>query len=150
MTESTATFEALESELRQATERLEDASVPLEERLTLHARAASLHQQLEAALDRARRALEQPVETGEAGDERYEKLRDRLAETVTELEKADLPLARVVKLHRRARQLAARCETILKAAQQRVEATSGKRVEPEDAWGVPATEPDADEDPLPF
>ncbi len=123
-----ATFEALEAELEAATRRLEDASVPLEERLELHARAASMHRRLEATLEAARKAT---AETGadaasgsrpggEEAAEPYEKVRNRLAAVVSALEADDLPLARVIELHREAQRLAARCEAILDGAQEAV------------------------------
>ena len=123
------TFESLEAELEQVTRRLEDASVPLEERLKLHARAVSMHGRLEAIVDAARKAT---AETGkdaapEGGDaaEPYEKVRDRLGAVVNALEADDLPLARLVELHREAQRLAARCEAILDGAQEAIRQAAG-------------------------
>lgn len=149
-------FETLEAELRKATDRLEDASVPLEERLRLHTHAAGIQKKLEAALERASRTLAEPVEEGAApDDEPYETLRDRLAETVATLEDEELPLVRVVELHRRARELAARCEAKLNLAQERVDQTLGpgeagsRPVEP-DPWSDSGDQADANNDPAPF
>ena len=123
-----ATFESLEAQLEQVTRRLEDASVPLEERLRLHARAASMHGRLEAIVEAARKATAEPGEDaapkGETAAEPYEKVRDRLAAVVNALEADDLPLARVVELHGEAQRLAARCETILDGAQEAVAAAA--------------------------
>ena len=139
-----ATFESLEAELERATRKLEDASVPLEERLELHARAASMHGRLEAIVEAARKAT---AETGQdaAGSrpgaenaaEPYEKVRDRLAAVVNALEADDLPLARIVELHREAQRLAARCEAILDGAQEAVARAAG-------GAGARETDPDAD------
>ena len=122
------TFESLEAELEQATRRLEDASVPLEERLQLHARAASMHRRLEALVEAARKAAAEPGKEAAAGEEDatepYEKVRDRLGAVVNALEADDLPLARVVELHREAQRLAARCEAILDGAQEAVAAAA--------------------------
>lgn len=136
-----ATFESLEAELEQVTRRLEDASVPLEERLQLHARAASMHRRLEALVEAARKAT---AETGkdaspedEDAAEPYEKVRDRLGAVVNALEANDLPLARVVELHREAQRLAGRCEAILDGAQEAVQQAAG---------GAGAREADSDAD----
>lgn len=126
---SEATFESLEAQLEQVTRRLEDASVPLEERLHLHARAASMHGRLEAIVEAARRATAEPgkgaAPADEAAADPYEKVRDRLAAVVNALEADDLPLARVVELHREAQRLAARCEAILDGAQETVRQAAG-------------------------
>ena len=99
-----ATFESLEAELERVTRRLEDASVPLEERLQLHARAASMHRRLEALVEAARKATAETGKDAFPGDEDaaepYEKVRVRLGAVVNALEADDLPLARVVELHR--------------------------------------------------
>ena len=124
-----ATFESLEAELEQVTRRLEDASVPLEERLRLHARALAMHQRLEALVEAARKAAAEPrpepASGGEDAAEPYEKVRDRLAEVVNALEADDLPLARVIELHREAQRLAARCEAILDGAQEAIQRAAG-------------------------
>ena len=141
-----ATFESLEAELEQVTRRLEDASVPLEERLKLHARAAAMHRRLEATLEAARKATAATGEDAAAGSrpggedaaEPYETVRDRLAAVVNALEADDLPLARVIELHREAQRLAARCEAILDGAQEAVARAAGGA----DA-GAPDSEPDA-------
>lgn len=134
-----ATFESLEAELATVTERLEDASVPLEERLRLHARATSMHRRLEAIVEAARKATsttadhgasERPPD-GEAPPEPYERVRDRLAEVVNALEADDLPLARVIELHREAQRLAARCEAILDGAQEQIEKAAGGPAAPD-------------------
>lgn len=140
-----ATFESLEAELEQVTRRLEDASVPLEARLKLHARAAAMHRRLEATLEAARKATAETGEDaapgsrtdGEGAAEPYEKVRDRLAAVVNALEADDLPLARVIELHREAQRLAARCEAILDGAQAAVARATGGA----DAGG-PDSEPD--------
>ena len=123
------TFESLEAELEQVTRRLEDASVPLEERLKLHARAVSMHGRLEAIVDAARKATAETgkdaVREGEDAAEPYEKVRDRLGAVVNALEADDLPLARLVELHREAQRLAARCEAILDGAQEAVARAAG-------------------------
>ena len=131
---SEPTFESLERELKTVTGRLEDPAVPLEERLRLHAQAVSLHGKLEAILERAREATGgTEEEAGPAGGpaaedpgEPYEAVRDRLAEVVNALEQDDLPLARMVELHREAEVLAARCEAILDSAQERIVRTAEK------------------------
>ena len=124
-----ATFESLEAELERVTRRLEDASVPLEERLQLHARAASMHGRLEALVEAARQATAEPgrdaAPEGEDAAEPYEKVRDRLGAVVNALEADDLPLARVVELHGEAQRLAARCEAILDGAQEAVQQAAG-------------------------
>ena len=122
-----ATFESLEAELEQVTRRLEDASVPLEERLQLHARANAMHGRLEALVEAARKATAEPdaAPEGEDAAEPYEKVRDRLGAVVNALEADDLPLARVVELHREAQRLAARCEAILDGAQEAVQQAAG-------------------------
>lgn len=136
-----ATFESLEAELERATRRLEDASVPLEERLQLHARAASMHRRLEAIVEAARKATAEPARGASPEDEDaaepYEKVRDRLGAAVNALEADDLPLARVVELHREAQRLAARCEAILDGAQEAVARAAG---------GTGAGDPDAEPD----
>ena len=123
------TFESLEAELEQVTRRLEDASVPLEERLKLHARAVSMHGRLEALVDAARQATAETgrdaAPEGEDAAEPYEKVRDRLGAVVNALEADDLPLARLVELHREAQRLAARCETILDGAQEAIRQAAG-------------------------
>ena len=130
---TTATFESLEAELEKVTQKLEDASVPLEARLELHARATSMHSRLEAIVEAARKATSQtggdaasgrPPE-GEDPAEPYERVRDRLAAVVKALEADDLPLARVIELHREARRLVARCEAILDGAQEQMERATG-------------------------
>ena len=127
------TFESLEAELEQAIRRLEDASVPLEERLKLHARAASMHRRLEAIVEAARKttaeagrdaAQESQSGSGDAA-EPYETVRDRLGAVVNALEADDLPLARVIELHREAQRLAARCEAILDGAQEQIAQAAG-------------------------
>ena len=123
-----ATFESLEAELEKVTRRLEDPSVPLEERLKLHASAASLHRRLEAIVEAARKAIAEPGKDtaresrpgGEDTAEPYEKVRDRLAAVVNALEAEDLPLGRIIELHREAQSLAARCEAILDGARDQV------------------------------
>ena len=124
-----ATFESLETELEQVTRRLENASVPLEERLRLHARALAMHQRLEALVEAARKAAAEPrpepAGGGENAAEPYEKVRDRLAAVVNALEADDLPLARVIELHREAQRLAARCEAILDGAQEAIQRAAG-------------------------
>ena len=128
-----ATFESLEAELERVTRRLEDASVPLEARLKLHARAASLHRRLEAIVEAARKATAGTGKDaapgsrpgGEDAAEPYEKVRDRLAAVVNALEADDLPLARVIELHREAQRLAARCEAILDGAQEQIARAAG-------------------------
>ena len=135
-----ATFESLEAALEKVTRKLEDASVPLEERLGLHARAASLHRRLEAIVEAARQATTQTggdtaskrPPDGEDAAEPYERVRDRLAVVVNALEGDDLPLARVIELHREAQRLAARCEAILDGAQEQIE----RQIE-KDAGGSP-------------
>ena len=151
MTESGSTapppepsFESVEAELKAVTAQLEDPAVALEERLQLHARAASMHQRLEAIVEAARKATSKatseaandaPNEAGPPGlpgagagagegpREPYEAVRDRLAEVVNTLENEDLPLARVINLHGEAQRLAARCEAILGAAQEQITQT---------------------------
>ncbi len=136
-----ATFESLEAELEQATRRLEDPSVPLEERLQLHARAAAMHRRLEAIVEAARKATAEPgkdvAPEDEDAAEPYEKVRDRLGAVVNALEADDLPLARVVELHREAQRLAARCEAILDGAQETVARAAGGA-----STGDPDVEPD--------
>lgn len=127
------TFESLEAELEKVTRRLEDASVPLEERLKLHARAAAMHRRLEAIVEAARKATTEPGKEDaresrpgrEDSGEPYERVRDRLAAVVNALEAEDLPLARVIELHREAQRLAARCEAILDGAQEAVAQAAG-------------------------
>lgn len=120
------TFEAMEAELSAVTRKLEDPAVPLETRLRLHAQALETHRRLEAALEAVRNAiLEEPdAAPVEETAEPYEAVRDRLAEVVAELEREDLPLARVVELHRQARRLAARCEAFLNTAQKQLDEAS--------------------------
>lgn len=124
-----ATFESLAAELEQVTRRLENASVPLEERLRLHARALAMHQRLEALVETARTDAAEPrpdaVPADEAPAEPYEKVRDRLAAVVNALEADDLPLARVIELHREAQRLAARCKAILDGAQEAIQRAAG-------------------------
>lgn len=135
-----ATFESLEAELERVTRRLEDASIPLEERLGLHSRAASMHRQLEAILEEARRATgtsgsrttSDDAAVGVEEAEPYEVVRDRLAEVVNALEADDLALGRVVALHREAQLLAARCEAILDAAQEQIDRTASVSGDPVD------------------
>ncbi|MXW71282.1 MAG: exodeoxyribonuclease VII small subunit [Acidobacteria bacterium] len=136
-----ATFESLEAELEQVTGRLEDASVPLEERLQLHARAAAMHRRLEALVETARQDTAEPGKNaapeGQDAAEPYEKVRDRLGAVVNALDADDLPLARVVELHREAQRLAARCEAILDGAQEAIrQAAAGA--------GGSGTDPDSD------
>ena len=147
-----ATFESLEAELAKVTRRLEDASVPLEARLELHARATSMHGRLEAIVEAARQATSQtggdaasgrPPE-GEDPAEPYERVRDRLAEVVRALEADDLPLARVIELHREAQRLAARCEAILDGAQEQIEKTAGGPPPTGDAPAASAGDSDSD------
>ncbi len=150
MTESGSTapppepsFESVEAELKAVTAQLEDPAVALEERLQLHARAASMHQRLEAIVEAARKATSEAANdaandapndagpppglpgsgAGEGPREPYEAVRDRLAEVVNTLENEDLPLARVINLHGEAQRLAARCEAILGAAQEQITQT---------------------------
>ena len=140
-----ATFESLEAELEKVTRRLEDATVPLEERLKLHARAASMHRRLEAIVEGARKATAGTGKDASPGSgpgsedaaEPYEKVRDRLAAVVNALEADDLPLARVIELHREAQRLAARCEAILDGAQGEIARAAG---------GPDAGETDSDTD----
>lgn len=136
-----ATFESLEAELEQETRRLEDASVPLEERLQLHARATAMHRRLEALVEAARKATAEPGRDAAPEDQDaaqpYEKVRDRLGAVVNALEADDLPLARVVELHREAQRLAARCEAILDGAQEAVQQAAG-------GAGAGDADPDAD------
>ena len=151
-----ATFESLEAELERVIRRLEDASVPLEERLGLHARAASMHRRLEAIVETARKAASRtgadatPVSApdGEDAAEPYERVRDRLAEVVDALEADDLPLARVLELHREAQRLAARCEAILDGAREQIEnAADGPQAGAEAPGGASsAREGDSDPD----
>ena len=148
------TFESREQELQDVLAKLEDAKVPLEERLGLHQRALLLQRDLEARLEAARQALDKGGDLAEAdtaaarsaagnGAEPYEAIRDRLAGVVATLESESLPLARIVALHREARQLAARCEAILDTAQHEVEASSTPP-EPKSA----STEVDVDDVPF--
>ena len=142
MTESGSTapppepsFESVEAELKAVTAQLEDPAVALEERLQLHARAASMHRRLEAIVEAARKATSKAANdagndagppgpsAGEGPREPYEAVRDRLAEVVNTLENEDLPLARVIDLHGEAQRLAARCEAILGAAQEQITQT---------------------------
>ena len=152
-----ATFESLETELEKVTRRLEDASVPLEERLGLHARAASLHRRLEAIVEAAREATGRTggdaasgtAPDGEDAAEPYERVRDRLAEVVDTLESDGLPLARVIELHREAQRLAARCEAILDGAREQIEnaADSGPQAGPAAGGGASSArkgDPDPD------
>lgn len=140
-----ATFESLEAELEAVTRRLEDASVPLEERLKLHARAASMHRRLETIVEAARQATTATGKDaasgsrpgGEDAAEPYETVRDRLAAVVNALEADDLPLARVIELHAEAQRLAARCEAILDGAQDAIARAAG---------GTDAGEADSDAD----
>jgi exodeoxyribonuclease VII small subunit len=152
-----ATFETLEGALEKVTRQLEDASIPLEERLALHARAASMHRQLEAILEEARKATGGAEPEAASGDpsaaapdaEPYEAVRDRLAAIVDALEADDLPLGRVVALHREAQLLAARCEAILDAAQERIERTASAAADPDGSAPEPARDaaPTGDDDP---
>lgn len=140
-----ATFESLEAELEQVTRRLEDASVPLEERLKLHARAAAMHRRLEAIVEAARQATAETSKDAVPGSrtdaeeaaEPYETVRDRLAAVVNALEGDDLPLARVIELHGEAQRLAARCEAILDGAQEAIARAAG---------GTDTAESDSDAD----
>lgn len=134
-------FERLQSELEAAVANLNDDELPLEERLALHARAVGLHTRLERTLEAAREAaaaVEREAEAGpsegappEAADpgpgEPYEALHERLRETVERLERGDLPLAEVVRLHGEAHRLAAGCDRILKTARGRVERLAAGR-----------------------
>ena len=135
-----ATFESLEAELKAVTAQLEDPAVPLEKRLRLHADAVSTQRRLEAIVEAARKATSETADyvgndvgkeagapgprAGEGVPEPYEVVRDRLAEVVNALESEDLPLARVIGLHREAQRLAARCEAILGAAQEQINQTT--------------------------
>ncbi len=140
-----ATFESLEAELKQVTGQLESPAVPLEKRLQLHARAASMHRRLEAIVEAARKATSdagpEDPRTGEGAAQPYEAVRDRLAEVVNALEADDLPLARVIDLHREAQRLASRCEAILDAAQEQI---SGAAAGP--APAAPDNQPSAREE----
>ena len=117
-------FESLEAELKAVTAQLEDPAVPLEKRLRLHAGAVSRQRRLEAIVEAARKATSEAKpedpRTGEGAGPPYEVVRDRLAEVVNALEADDLPLARVIDLHREAQRLASRCEAILDAAQEQI------------------------------
>lgn len=137
-------FERLQGELEAAVANLNDEELPLEERLALHARAVGLHARLERTLETAREAaaaVEREAEAGppeetprEAADpgpeEPYEALHERLRETVERLERGDLPLAEVVRLHGEAHRLAAGCDRILKTARGRVERLTAGRAGP--------------------
>ena len=144
------TFEALETGLQALTRKLEHAEVPLESRLRLHAQAVETHRRLEAALEAARKAIlespatEEPDAAGAAAEaEPYEAVRDRLGGVVDELEREDLPLARVVELHGQARRLAARCEAILNTARKQLEEAGGSETQA-------AAPRDDDQDTAPF
>lgn len=152
-------YERLETDLREAVERLGAEELPLERRLALHGRAVRLQGQAEELLRAARRkteAVEQAAEADSAPDERaadapgaeetepYESLHERLEQVVRRLEESggDLALEEVVRLHAEAHGLAARCSAILKAAQGRIETLESGREGAEDG-GAP-TEADDD------
>ncbi len=121
MNDPPTSYEALETELEAALEKLEAPGIPLEERLRLHNRATELYQSLEKGLAEARAELERrdpAPDTGEAGE--YEALSSRLEKTVTAMEDRELPLRRVLELRREALGLAARCERILENASGRI------------------------------
>ncbi len=164
-----ATFESLEAELKAVTAQLEDPAVPLEKRLRLHADAVSTQRRLEAIVEAARKATSETADcigndvgkdagkdagapgprAGEGVPEPYEVVRDRLAEVVNALESEDLPLARVIGLHREAQRLAARCEAILGAAQEQINQTTPTSGAPSgaDRGAAPPAASQAGEDP---
>ena len=127
---SAPSFEELEKRLNEVLERLEDPEAPLEERVKRHREAVRLHSRMDAVLADARRQV-QATEAGSAAETRaggavadgepYEKVLARLSAAVEELERDDLPLARVLALHQTAEALADRCEVILKEAQGTLE-----------------------------
>lgn len=137
-------FERLLQELEAAVANLGDEELPLEDRLALHSRAVGLHSRLERVLESAREAaaaIEREAEagapedtgpeaTGPAPEKPYEALHAQLLETVERLERGDLPLAEVVRLHGEAHRLAAACDRILKTARGRVERLAAGRAEP--------------------
>ena len=103
-----------------------------------------MHRRLEAIVEAARKATAEPGKDapqsgpgGEDAAEPYEKVRDRLGAVVNALEADDLPLARVIELHREAQRLAARCEAILDGAQEAVARAAG-------GAGAGETDPEAD------
>ncbi len=123
-------FEQLEERLNEALQRLEDPDAPLEERVERHREAVRLHARMDDVLDDARKALkatdekdgtDRRSEEAVAGEEPYEKLLARLTAVVEALERDGLPLARVLELHREAKALADRCESILNSAQGTLE-----------------------------
>ena len=138
-------FETLLAELEAAIANLDREELPLEDRLALHSTAVGLHSRLERMLESARKAaaaVEREAEAGPPGDtepdsadpgpgEPYETLHARLLETVERLERGDLPLAEVVRIHGEAHRLAAGCDRILRAARGRVERLAGGRAEPD-------------------
>ena len=137
-------FEALLAELEAAIAHLDREELPLEDRLALHATAFDLQSRVERTLESAREAaaaVEREAETGPPEDtgpdsadpgpgEPYEALDSRSRETVERLERGDLPLAEVVRLHGEAHRLAAACDRILKTARGRVERLAAGRAEP--------------------
>lgn len=137
-------FERLQSELEAAVANLNDEELPLEDRLALHTRAVGLHARLERMLEAAREAAgavereaeaappeEVPPAAADSGpEEPYEVLHARLRETVERLDRGELPLAEVVRLHGEAHRLAAGCDRILKTARGRVERLAAGRAEP--------------------
>ena len=145
-------FEALEARLETALEKLEDSGTPLEERIRFHTEAVRLHAEMERVLEAARKEVAaaddspgapRPSPAGEpVADEPYERVLDRLKQTVEEMEQDDLPLARILDLHRQAGALAERCETILKSAQDTLEGSAAREVPSE----PPAAHPTVDED----
>ena len=149
-------YERLETDLRQAVERLGAEELPLEKRLALHGRAVRLQGRAEELLRTARRkteAVEQAAEDDSAPDEPaadtpgaeetepYESIHERLEQAVRRLEESgdDLPLEEVVRLHAEAHELAGRCNAILKAAQGRIETLEASR---EGVGDPPADEDD--------
>lgn len=123
-------FEELEKGLNEALARLEDPDAPLEERVKRHREAVRLHGRMDDILVAAGQALAAtPSDSdGDPGpddppvsEEPYEKILARLTRAVENLEREDLPLARVLELHGEAEALAGRCEAILKSAEGALE-----------------------------
>ncbi len=146
-------FEDLERSLGEALRELEDesAEIPLERRVALHAKAVRLHAAMEDVLAAAEKEVrpggdgEASEPTGAAPAEPYEQTLGRLRETVRELERDDLPLARVIELHHLAEALTGRCEAILASAQKRLDDAG-----PGDARRKDPAATDADDEPGPF
>lgn len=138
-------FETLLAELEAAVASLDREELPLEDCLTLHATAFDLQSRVKRMLESAQEAaaaVEREAETGPPEDtgldsadpgpgEPYEALDSRSRETVERLERGDLPLAEVVRLHGEAHRLAAGCDRILRAARGRVERLEAGRAEPD-------------------